>query len=125
MPDRLIVTPFSLDTPRPELEILATTRGGSRVRLVANPRDLAGVFDAGAPLHVHIDADIIDPSEAPAMTYPVKGGPSAAELREALRALAGKARIVPIFLSTWDPGLDRDGRTGAICLSLLGVLAGK
>jgi arginase len=100
----------------------ARALAASKVRRIANPANLAGVFDAAATLHVHIDADIVDPAEAPAMAYPAKGGPSAAELREALRALAGAARIVSISLSTWDPSLDRDGRTQTVCLSLLRAL---
>ncbi len=100
----------------------ALALAASKVRRIARPADLAGAFDAGSPLHVHIDADIVDPAEAPAMAYPAKSGPSAAALREALRALAAKARIVSISLSTWDPSLDRDGGTRTVCLSLLRAL---
>ena len=100
----------------------ARALAASKVRRIAKPADLTAAFDAASPLHVHIDADIVDPAEAPAMAYPAKGGPSAAALREALRALAGKARIVSISLSTWDPALDRDGRTRTVCLSLLRAL---
>ncbi len=101
----------------------ARALAGSKVRRIARPRDLADVLDRISPLHVHIDTDIIDPAEAPAMSYPARGGPSAAELREAFRALAGKVRIVSISMSAWNPDLDRDGRTRAVCLSLLEILS--
>lgn len=101
----------------------ARALAGSKVRRIARPRDLADALDRTSPLHVHIDTDIIDPAEAPAMSYPARGGPSATELREAFRALSGKVRIVSISVSAWNPGLDRDGRTRAVCLSLLGALA--
>jgi arginase len=117
----------------------ARALAGSKVRRVADPRprkrpqrngaaregaaDLAGALDGASPLHIHVDTDIVDPDEAPAMSYPARGGPSAAELREAFRALARKFRIISISVSTWNPHLDRNGRTRAVCLSLLGVPA--
>lgn len=95
----------------------------SRVRRVADPRDLADVLDRTSPLHVHVDTDIVNPVEAPAMSYPARGGPSAADLREAFRVLSGKVRIISISMSAWNPGLDQDGRTRSVCLSLVRDLA--
>jgi arginase len=73
-------------------------------------------------LHIHVDTDIIDPAEAPAQNYPAPGGPSAAELRTVFECLARTNRIAAVSVSTWNPALDKDGRTASVCMDLLGVL---
>ncbi len=58
------------------------------------------------PVHVHIDPDILNPLDAPAMLYSTAGGPRVAELEEVLRRLAARSRVVSVSLTTW--ALDRD-----------------
>jgi arginase len=71
---------------------------------------------------VHFDVDLINPDEAPAMSYRAPGGPSVAELSAVFRGLDRTGRIAAVSVSTWNPGLDQDGRTQAVCLSLLQAL---
>ena len=77
------------------------------------------------PLHVHFDVDVINPEDAPAMSYAVPGGPRANELAQVLHYLAGTGQIAAVSVSTWNPELDRDRRTRQVCLDLLDVLLGR
>jgi arginase len=74
------------------------------------------------PIWVHFDTDVIDSAEAPAMNYPVAGGPSEAELQRIFSSLAGTGQISAVSMSTWNPELDQDGRSGAVLMELLAVL---
>ncbi|UCD77109.1 MAG: arginase family protein, partial [Desulfobacterales bacterium] len=42
---------------------------------ITDVRDLLNLTLPEGPLYVHIDTDILDPAEAPAMNYPATGGP--------------------------------------------------
>ena len=74
------------------------------------------------PIYLHIDVDIIDPREAPAMNYLAPGGPSLDELQEAFRYLARTGDIKAISMSTWNPELDSNERTRKVSMSLLDAL---
>lgn len=73
-------------------------------------------------LYVHIDTDIIDPAEAPAMNYLAAGGPSAGQLRTVMQHLKRTGRIAAVSVSTWNPELDNDGRSREVCLEVLETL---
>jgi arginase len=78
------------------------------------------------PIHqevlVHLDPDILNPQDAPAMSYRASGGPSLEELRGVMDELARKCQIAAISMSTWSPKLDQDGRSQEACLALLDSL---
>jgi arginase len=57
------------------------------------------------PLYVHVDADVVDPNEMPAMNYPAPGGPSLASVVEAVAALHATRRVVAFSISSWNPAL--------------------
>jgi arginase len=85
-----------------EREALAS----SRVAHLASTERL-DAFDFGpGAVHVHIDADILNPLEAPAMLYPAAGGPGVAALEAGLRRLVARWRVISVSLTTW--ALDRD-----------------
>jgi arginase len=71
------------------------------------------------PLYIHFDTDIINPDDAPAMSYRAPGGPSAAELKMLFHALAQTGRVAAVSMTTWTPALDADGRSQAVCMELL------
>jgi arginase len=57
------------------------------------------------PLYVHLDMDVLDPAEAPGLRYPAPGGPSAAEVADALHLLLGTGRVAAVNVAcTWYPG---------------------
>ncbi|MBW8004064.1 MAG: hypothetical protein FVQ80_19080, partial [Planctomycetes bacterium] len=74
------------------------------------------------PLYVHFDADILNPDEAPAQNYSAKGGPSSMVLKAVFRRLAQSGQVVAVSLSSWNPKLDKDGKSQKIGLSLLETL---
>jgi arginase len=75
-----------------------------------------------APVYLHFDTDLIRPSEAPAMNYPAKGGPSVSELKKVFRYLAQHTQLCAISISTWNPALDHDLQSRDAVFSLLKVL---
>jgi arginase len=63
-------------------------------------------FARGKRIWLHLDVDVIDPRELPAVSFPEPGGPSLAALREVMRALAAVAEIRGVELCAYDPRKD-------------------
>jgi arginase len=97
---------------------------GSKVHYVPDSRSLLDDPLIAKPLYIHFDTDLVDPNEAPAMNYRAPGGPSAAELRAVFHSLARTGRILAVSLSSWNPEMDTDGRSQAVCMALLHTLIG-
>jgi len=76
----------------------------------------------GGPLYIHFDTDIIDPKDAPAMSYLAAGGPSADTLSEIFKHLKQSNQIVAVSVSAWNPDLDVDGRSQEIVMKLVADL---
>jgi arginase len=74
------------------------------------------------PLWVHFDTDVVDAGESPAMSYPVAGGPSVADMRQVFRRLAETGRVVAVSLSSWNPDLDGVDKSEEVSMSLLSDL---
>jgi len=74
------------------------------------------------PLYIHFDVDIINPHDAPAMSYRAPGGPFAVELRLLFRSLAEERQIAAVSLSSWNPNLDPDSHSQVVCMDLLNIL---
>jgi arginase len=89
----------------------AVARSGVAVMSVD---ELASTAPAG-PLYIHIDADVVDPSEMPAMNYPAPGGPSLAAVAAAVDALAATGRVAAFSLSSWNPALPGAGTAADAC----------
>jgi arginase len=67
--------------------------------------ELAHSIPPSGPLYVHIDVDVVDPGEMPAMNYPAADGPSLREVRMAMIHLATTGRVVAFSVSSWNPAL--------------------
>jgi len=78
-----------------ERELLAA----SGVRRVDDVRDLADAPLPASPWYVHVDVDVVDPDELAPLRFPAPGGPSAAVLAGALRALAARGPIAALGLA--------------------------
>ncbi|MDJ0886213.1 MAG: arginase family protein [Desulfobacterales bacterium] len=98
---------------------------GSQVVHLRDPGDLLGCALAAAPLWVHFDVDVVALADSPAQNYPAEGGPAAAALQPVFAALAATGRLAAVSMSTWNPELDRDGRSAKISMDLLGTLVGE
>lgn len=79
---------------------------------------LADLDLPSGPLYVHIDVDVVDPDELPAINYPAPGGPSVAETAGALAWLASTGRVAAFSVSSWNPGLPGADRAAAAVLQL-------
>ena len=77
------------------------------------------------PVHVHLDCDVLDSDAAPAMRYPVRGGPSVADLVRLGSALHASGRVAGVSVTVWDIEADSDGRTGAACRAVLNAMIGR
>lgn len=76
------------------------------------------------PVHLHLDIDVINSSEAPGSNYPVAGGPSVAETVSASAAFAAENNIIAISISGWTGSLDPDRKTQEACTAVLTALIG-
>ena len=85
-------------------------------RLPARPLEphvlgaIAGEVREDAPLYVHFDVDVLDPSEGQANDFAVSGGLSAADLVASLGALRQRARPAALTVASYDPSADVDRR---------------
>ena len=73
---------------------------------------LAGLPD-DAPLHVHLDGDVLDPEDAPGVDFPAPGGWRLPHLVDEMAALAATGRVVGVSLCCGNPRRDPDGRSAA------------
>ena len=57
------------------------------------------------PLYVHVDLDVIDGAQLPALRYPTPGGPDAGQVADALSLLFGTGRVAAVGIAcSWLPG---------------------
>jgi arginase len=94
----------------------------SAVRHCRSLEAVMAVPVADRPLHVHLDVDVLSLEDAPAMRYPVPGGPRVSALQALGRQLAAMGAPVSVSVTTWDFDRDPDGRTARACLEALGGL---
>ncbi len=67
--------------------------------------ELAHSIPPSGPLYVHVDGDVVDPGDMPAMNYPAADGPSLHDVRMAMIHLAATGRVVAFSISSWNPAL--------------------
>ena len=79
----------------PPMQCNAATTAAFAAALATAPQPKAA--------YVHIDLDILDPSELRASGYAVNGGVSVAWLEAALRVIRDQKQIVAIGLTSYDP----------------------
>jgi arginase family enzyme len=85
-----------------------------------------GTLDLGpGPLHVHLDPDIINPLDAPAMAYSTPGGPRLVALEALLKEVALRTHIVSVSLTTWALERDPDGATAAAVFRTVDAILGQ
>lgn len=78
--------------------------GSSAVQMV-DVEHVASAIPHDRDLYVHIDVDVVDPVDVPAVNYPAPGGPSAEIVAESVARLAATGRVVAFSVSTWNPAL--------------------
>ena len=76
-------------------------------------------LDGPQQLYVHLDLDVLDPSDGRVNEYACEGGVSAANLRSAMRGLGSLDNVAALTLSAYDPSYDVDGRVRRTAFALL------
>ena len=94
----------------------------SAVARAARLEEVPDLLPKGRPCYVHLDPDLINPLDAPAMRYPARGGPRLSQVLALCRTLAVTGRVVAASLTLWDVQADHDGATRRACLSALDAL---
>lgn len=82
--------------------------------------ELSGRVDA---VYVHIDLDVLDPSEGKANSLAVHGGLGAAELEGALDAVQARFDVAAAALTAYEPPCDPEGRIPRVVAGLARRLA--
>jgi arginase len=77
---------------------------GSGVRRLAVGEVAQGVPPDG-PIFIHLDVDVVDPAEMPAVDYPSGGGPGVAVTLAAMTRLAATGRVVAVSVAAPNPDL--------------------
>jgi arginase len=100
------------DLDEEEAEALAASQV-ARVQVSDVAQAVPGA--ASGPVYVHIDVDVVDPTDMPGMGFPAAGGPSLAAVAEALAALAPTDRLcaVSFGMTFRADGLDAGGAAAA------------
>jgi arginase len=100
VPEDRVLLAGARDLDPPEAAWLAAAQAH---RTEVTSLTTAGLPDG--PLYVHLDLDVIDPGELPALRYPAPGGVTSAQLTAALRTLLATGRVAAVGMAcTWLPG---------------------
>lgn len=76
------------------------------------------------PVWLHIDLDVVDPRELPAVGLPVDGGPPLAALAEILISISQVADVRGMEVCGYDPRKDPDGRLPRVLCEALAPVFG-
>lgn len=117
-PERDVVLFNARDLDPLEQDALAA----SEVKYLKTLEALASEPLGDRPLHIHLDADVINPLDCPAVHYPARGGPRLAELEAAMRRVVSAARPVSFSMTTWIVDQDTDGRSQLAAMSILDAI---
>jgi arginase len=84
---------------------------------------LARLINAGVTqLHVHLDVDVIDPSEGEANSYSTPGGLTRKDLLETIKFCCNKISLRSAGITSYDPECDGDGRILNVILDAIDAL---
>jgi len=87
-------------------------------------RALAGM-DEQTHLHLSFDVDFLDPGLAPGVATTVRDGPSLAEARLCMQAIAASGRLGSLDVVELNPLLDEHQRTAELAVALLATALGN
>ena len=86
---------------------------------------LAIAADGPGSLHVSFDMDGIDPSEAPGVGTPVRGGISYREAHTLMEAVSASGSLGSLEITEINPILDRENQTAILAVELILSALGK
>ncbi|GAB2622422.1 hypothetical protein Aab01nite_76220 [Paractinoplanes abujensis] len=115
--ERQIVLTGVRDLDPPEAAYLS----GAQIRQC----EIADLIDGrlpDGPLYVHLDMDVVRPADLPGLRFPTPGGPSAAEVANALRSLVNTGRVAAVGIAcSWLPGHGAAAAIGPRFAAALGI----
>jgi len=132
--DEHVVLVGARDLDEPERELLAA--GGVRHLGATGDLDddgqrrslddaLAALGERVGGVHLHIDADVLDPDlVAPANEFAAPGGLTATGLVEVVRRVADRVPVRSVTLASYDPAEDPDGRVAGAAVGVAHALRG-
>jgi arginase len=82
----------------------------SRLVMTDDVAAALAILPDGAPIHLHLDGDVLDPDDAPGVDFPAPDGWGGARLDAEMAALAATGRVVGVSLCCGNPRRDPDGR---------------
>lgn len=102
------------EAERARLNASAITRLGAAGEL---PNGLAG------PVYLHVDLDVLDPSEGRVNEFSAPGGLMTDDLVDAIASLAAGYPLAAASVTAYDPDLDDDGRAREAGLRVIEAIA--
>lgn len=126
VPDRRVWMVGTRDTDAREDELLT----GSGIPIIA-PRyvshlmssELDNLRDLTETVYVHVDLDVLDPSEGTANPFSAPNGLRVDDVVELIGTLRAGLRIGALALTAYDPSCDADGRIPAAALRIVTAAA--
>ena len=85
-------------------------------------RALGSLADRVDAVYLHVDLDVLDPSEGTANAYSATGGLTGSELLAVVRACLAKLPVHTVALTAYDPDFDRPGSVAAIAAQSIEAL---
>ncbi|GLU48460.1 arginase family protein [Nocardiopsis ansamitocini] len=77
----------------------------------ADPYRVVGGRAQGSPAYVHLDMDVCDPAQLPAVACPTPGGPPVESVAAALAAIHAHHEVVGVGISEYAPVIEHDEAT--------------
>ncbi len=100
----------------------AATLRGSRVRHLRDLHDLLTAPLPAIPLYLHVDLDVIDPADMPAMGYPTPGGAPLDDVAAAVRRVAREGQVIGALFALWNGSRAVDDRPLTAALTVARAL---
>jgi arginase len=115
--DRILLSDARDVDPR---EGVALSRSAIRI---ARVEEIVGLVPDGGAIYLHLDVDVVRPSELPALRYPAAGGPTLLQVGDCIGALARTGRLVCATVGcTFDPSHPDAARAAAATETLVASL---
>ncbi len=86
---------------------------------VVSVEEAVWAIPKGRPVYVHIDVDVVGPSDMPAVNYPAEDGPSLESVASSLAAISAVSDVVACSVSSWNPELPGAATAAAATASLV------
>ncbi len=76
-----------------------------------------------ADVYLHLDLDVLDPSEGRANEYAAEGGLRAADVERIVAGVGARFRVRAAAVTAYDPGVDEEGKVPGRAIALLERIA--